>query len=128
MPETFYTELLTAFNIVGVIDCNAGEGTCALACYRKAIPYVGITFNTQHTARLMAHLEKVILGNMTRDSDPLYDVKFAEAVQSECVQPKPKPAPAPKPKPKPLPKAAPTPASKPDEDPVSSEPALSGDE
>jgi outer membrane biosynthesis protein TonB len=76
----------------------------------------------------MAHLEKVILGNMTRDSDPLYDVKFAEAVRSERVQPKPKPAPAPKPKPKPQPKAAPTPANKPDEDPVSSEPALSGDE
>jgi len=83
MPETFYTELLTAFNIVGVIDCNAGEGTCALACYRKAIPYVGITFNTQHTARLMAHLEKVTLGNMTRDSDPL-QVRRGCAVRAEA--------------------------------------------
>ena len=32
MPETFYTELLTAFDIVGVIDCCVGEGSCALAC------------------------------------------------------------------------------------------------
>ena len=125
MPETFYTELLTAFNITGVIDCCAGEGTCALACYRKAIPYVGITFNTQHTARLMAHLEKVILGNMTTDSDPLYDVKFAEAVRSECAQPKPQPLPKPPTKPK---KPAPTPANQPAKDPVGSEPAISGDE
>ena len=37
MPETFYTELLTAFDIVGVIDCCVGEGSCALVC-----SYLGI--------------------------------------------------------------------------------------
>ena len=130
MPEKFYTELLDAFNIVGAIDCCAGEGACALACYRKGVPYVGITFNTQHTARLMAHLEKVILGSMTTDSDSLYDVKFAEAVRSECGQPKPKPLPKPKPQPKPKPApsaAVPLPGPG-DADPIGSEPALSGDE
>ena len=29
MPETFYTELVAAFDTVGVIDCCVGEDSCA---------------------------------------------------------------------------------------------------
>ena len=83
----FWTEILTAFNIVGVIDLSAGEGTCALACYRKALPYVGITFNEQHSVRLLMHLERVILGCMTEEDDPLYDATFADAVGSSASMP-----------------------------------------
>ena len=63
-----------------------GEGTCALACIKKMLPFVGVAFTEQHSARLMAHLEKKVLtlSCMMTQGDPLYDVKFAEAVSSEA--------------------------------------------
>ena len=51
MPETFYTELLTAFDIVGVIDCCVGEGSCALACAYLGIAYKA-TLGKPHVAEL----------------------------------------------------------------------------
>ena len=126
MPVTFWTEMLTAFNIVGVIDLVAGEGTCAQACYRKNIPYVGITFNEQHSAMLLAHLEKVILSAMTTDGDSLYNVKFADAVRATPNEPSKK-GKNPKPSPPPKPGKAPKPPT-PNEDDVKSEEPLSGDD
>ena len=49
--ETFYTELLTAFDIVGVIDCCVGEGSCALACAYLGIAYKA-TLGKTHVAEL----------------------------------------------------------------------------
>ena len=132
MPVTFWSEILAAFNIVGVIDLCAGEGTCAQACFRKNIPYVGITFNEHHSNGLLAHLEKVFLSAMTTDGDTLYNVKFAEAVRD--TQPKnrkgggknPPPPKNPKKDPKKDPKA--NPKDDEEEDGVGNEPGLSGDE
>ena len=39
MPDLFYQELLDALNIIGVIDLCPGEGTCALACIKKMLPF-----------------------------------------------------------------------------------------
>jgi hypothetical protein len=80
LPERFWTEVLEAFNIAGVIDLCAGEGTCALAAYRRNLPYVGICFTDQHVAHLHLHLEKTIFSCMTSETDPLYDVRFAQAL------------------------------------------------
>jgi hypothetical protein len=91
LPEHFWLQMITCFNIIGVIDLCAGEGVVALACYRKNIPYLGICFNDQHQARLLAHLEKTILSCMTKPTDSLYDVKFTEAVAGQaavCAVPK----------------------------------------
>ena len=63
-PVLFYQELLDAFSLIGVIDLCPGEGTCAIACVKKLLPYVGIAFNEQHAARLMAHLETIVLSCM----------------------------------------------------------------
>ena len=52
MPVLFYQELLDALNIIGVIDLCPGEGACALACMKKMVPFVGVPFTEQHTARL----------------------------------------------------------------------------
>jgi hypothetical protein len=125
LPELFWSEVLEAFNIVGVIDLCAGEGTCALAAYRKLVPYVGICFTEQHVARLNKHLEKTILGCMTDEADPLYDVRFAKAVtvagdtEAEAtLQPTPnKPT---------LKRKAPPPEA--EEDEIPDEPPVSGDE
>ena len=50
------------------------------------IPDVGITFNEQHSARLMAHLEKVILGSTAQEGDPLYGTAVGGWVCSERRQ------------------------------------------
>ena len=123
MPVIFWTEMLAAFNIVGVIDLCAGEGTCALACYRKNIPYVGITFNDTHSAMLLAHLEKVVLSAMTTDGDTLYNVRFAEALlaSKKVQEPKPKIG-------KKKVKSPKKPKRSPSEESVKSEPHVSGDE
>ena len=47
MPETCYTELLTTLDVVGVIDCCAGEGSCALACCYLGIAYKATLGKTQ---------------------------------------------------------------------------------
>ena len=121
MPVIFWTEMLAAFNIVGVIDLCAGEGTCALACYRKNIPYVGITFNDTHSAMLLAHLEKVVLSAMTTDGDTLYNVRFAEALLASKKEVKPKIG-------KKKVKSPKKPKRSPSEETVKSEPPVSGDE
>ena len=69
-----------ALSIFRVIDLCPREGTCAMACLRKIIPYCGI-INDQHSARLLAHLEKSILNNVTMMGEgSLYDVRCANAV------------------------------------------------
>ena len=125
LPESFWTEMLDAFNIVGVIDLCAGEGTCAMACFHKLIPYCGITFNDQHSARLLAYLEKTILSKMTVTGDSLYDVRFANGVAGERATSSSVAAAKPKPKPKPKPQPAPPSDPFPDE---SHEAQLSGDD
>jgi len=89
MPVLFYQELLGALNLIGVIDLCPGEGTCAIACMRKMLPYVGIAFNEQHVARLMAHLETIVLSCMVTQGDPFYDVKLADAVKTSSETPAP---------------------------------------
>ena len=34
LPEGFWTEMIDALIIIGVIDLCSGEGTCAMACLR----------------------------------------------------------------------------------------------
>ena len=92
----------------------------------------------QHTARLLSHLEKAVLTCMVTQGDPLYDVKFAEAVGTPVASP-PESALA-TPAKRPAPAAHGTPAAKrarlspkpepadADDDPVASEPAMSGDD
>ena len=117
-----------------------GEGTCAIACIKKTLPYVGVALNEQHSARLMAHLEKTVLNCMVTQGGPLYDVKFADAVNSieSPVPPQPlalQPTTPAKPK-RPTPVATATPAAKrpklkpvpDDDDPLGSEAGMSGDD
>ena len=148
MPVLFYQELLDALNIMAVIDLTPGEGTCATACLKRMLPYVGVTFNEQHSARLSAHLERVVLTGMVTQGDPLYDVNFANAVTKGSEPPVPsqpsasqpsasqpsasQAAASPTPAKRPTPAAAPAakrPKPKPlpeavDDDPVASEPEL----
>ena len=138
IPVLFYQELLDSLNIIGVIDLCPGEGTCALACIKRMVPFVGVTFTEQHTARLMSHLEKTVLACVVTQGDPLYDVKLAEAVGTPVASP-PESALA-TPARRPTSAAHGTPAAKrarlspkpepadADDDPVASEPAMSGDD
>ena len=85
----------------------------------------------------MAHLEKATWGNMTQEGGHLNKVKFADAVGPSTAKPeaagsaqgfgsaaRPQKANA-KPMANPNPKSKPDPT---DDDPVDSEPALSGDD
>ena len=122
------------------------------------MPYVGVTFSEQHSARLNAHLERVVLTGMVTQGDPLYDINFTNAVtpkgseppvpsqpsasqpsasQPSASQPSASQLPTPAKRPTPAaPTAAPAakrPKPKPetvDDDPVASEPelALSGED
>ena len=140
MPVAFYHEILEALNIIGVVDVCPGEGACGTACIKKTLPYVGVAFNEQHSARLMAHLEKTVLNCMVTQGDPLYNVKFADVVSELPVPPQPlalQPTTRAKPK-RPTPVASPTatpaakrPKLKPepdDDDPLGSEGGVSGDD
>ena len=53
MQVLFYQELLDAFNLIGVTELCPGEGTCAIACMKKMLPYVG--HSVQRATRGTAH-------------------------------------------------------------------------
>ena len=90
-----------ALSIFRVIDLCRREGTCAMACLRKIIPYCGI-INDQNSARLLAHLEKSILNNVTMmGGGSLYDVRFASAANGNVPTSSSSGAAAAKPKAKP---------------------------
>ena len=112
MPVSFYQELLDALNIIGVTGLCPGEGTCALPCIKKMLPFVGVTFTEQHSARLMAHLERTVLSCMVTQGDPLYDVKFAEAVGTPVPVASPPESALATPAKRPTPAAHATPAAK----------------
>ena len=92
-------------------------------CLHEEDVVLGIALSEQHSARLMAHRETIVLDCMATQGGPFYDVKFADAEKSEAPVPSQPSPPTPAPKP-------PTPAPKPPTDtgPVPSEPAMSGDE
>ena len=48
-----------------------------MACFLKRIPYCGISCGDQRSARLVAHLEKTSLRNMTMMGDSLNYARFA---------------------------------------------------
>ena len=50
-----HQELLDVFSLIGVAGLSPGDGTCTVACTKKMLPYVGVTLNEQHSARLLAH-------------------------------------------------------------------------
>ena len=54
--QVLWDELLHDFNMCGVIDCNAADGSAALASIEASIPYFGLAFTEAHAARLQQQL------------------------------------------------------------------------
>ena len=107
LPETFYSELLGSFPLVGVLDLTPGDGSLAMSAYRRGAVYLGLVFSDSHKTELMQHLEKTIWQAMSTDTDPLFEPRLVAALMGTDV-PKPKKAagkPTPTPKP---PKGPPT--------------------
>jgi hypothetical protein len=108
LPETFYEELLRAFPLSVVLDLTPGDGSLAMACYRKGgITYIGTTFSEFHRKALLNHIEAKIWQAMATDTDVLYEPRLAASLREENdtdsgpTKPKPnKPKPAGKPKPR----------------------------
>ena len=71
--------MFDAFSIIWVMDLGPGEGARVMVCFRKLISYCGIAFIDQRSARLLAHLQKTSLSNITMMGDSLYDARFASA-------------------------------------------------
>ena len=111
---------------LGSLTSAPAKGHAQWLASEKNRPYGGITFNDQHSARLLAYLEKTILSKMTVTGDSLFDVRFANAVAGERTASSSSVAAA-KPKPKPKPQPQPAPASDPFPD-ESHEAQLSGDD
>lgn len=82
LPSSVYEEIISAFQLKGLLDLSPGPGEAAYAAYSKKIPYVGICFGHAHRKHLMDHLEKKIFTAMTTDTSDLYEPRLATALQA----------------------------------------------
>lgn len=80
LPGSFYSELLTAFPLMAVLDLTPGDGALALTAYKRGLVYVGLVFSETHKAMLMEHLERTIWQCMSDDADPLYEPRLVAAL------------------------------------------------
>lgn len=109
LPETFYSEILAAFPLAGVLDLTPGDGSFALAAFKANIVYCGICFGDVHKAQLQKHIERKIWQAMSNDASPIYEPRLVAALVGDAGD-TPRPSKA-KPKTaarKPAPKATPT--------------------
>jgi len=140
LPQTFYSELLGAIPLVGVLDLCPGDGALALAAYKRGICYTGLCFSDAHKQQLQAHIERSIFQAMSDVNDLIYEPRLVASLRDEPQPSAAKAKAKSTPKPKPAPKPTPTPATTaktgkrqhPEEDEVddeedAEEDALSGD-
>lgn len=111
LPESFYSEILTAFPLAGVLDLTPGDGSFALAAFKANVVYCGICFGDVHKAQLQKQIERKIWQAMSNDASPIYEPRLVAALVSEAGEPrpssskaKPKSTAARKPAPKAIPK------------------------
>ena len=113
LPHTFYSELLAAIPLVGVLDLCPGDGALALAAYKRGICYTGLCFSDAHKQQLRAHLEHSIFQAMSNADDMIYEPRLVASLRDDTtVQQTAKAKAKPTPKPKLTPSPAPTPAAK----------------
>jgi hypothetical protein len=140
LPQTFYSELLGAIPLAGVLDLCPGDGALALAAYKRGICYTGLCFSDTHKQQLQAHIERSIFQAMSDVNDLIYEPRLVASLRDEPQQSAAKAKAKSTPKPKPTPQPTPTPATTaktgkrqhPEEDEVQDEEideedALSGD-
>ena len=111
LPQTFYSELLGAIPLVGVLDLCPGDGALALAAYKRGICYTGLCFSDAHTHQLQAHIEWSIFQAMSDVNDLIYEPRLVASLRDDAPAAKAKAKATPKPKS--APKPAPTPATTP---------------
>jgi len=111
LPQTFYSELLGAIPLVGVLDFCPGDGALALAAYKRGICYTGLCFSDAHKQQLQAHVERSIFQAMSDVNDLIYEPRLVASLRDEPQQSAAKAKAKSTPKPKPAPKPTPTPAT-----------------
>ena len=70
LPESFYTELLTAIPLMAVLGLTAGDSALAVSAYKRGIVFVGVTISDAHNPLLMQHIEKTIWQKHVRRHRP----------------------------------------------------------
>ena len=95
LPSTFWDEILGAIPLMGVIDMRPGDGSLALAAFKRGICYTGLCMSDMHNSQLNAHLERRIFHTMSDPNSLIYEPRLVASLQTT-----------------PTPKAAATPAAK----------------
>ena len=95
LPSTFWDETLGAIPLMGVIDMCPGDGSLALAAFKRGICYTGLCMPDMHKNQLNAYLEQRIFHTMSDPNSLIYEPRLVASLQTT-----------------PTPKAAATPAAK----------------
>jgi len=95
LPSTFWDEILGAIPLMGVIDMCPGDGSLALAAFKRGICYTGLCMSDMHKNQLNAYLEQRIVHTMSDPNSLIYEPRLVASLQTT-----------------PTPKAAATPAAK----------------
>ena len=109
LPTTFWDEILGAIPLVGLIDLCPGDGSLALAAYKRGICYTGLCMSDTHKSQLSAHLEQLIFHSMSDQNSAIYEPRLVASLQTA---PAPAAAAAAKKKANPKPKAVGEPPKK----------------
>ena len=82
LPTTFWDEILGAIPLVGLIDLCPGDGSLALAAYKRGICYTGLCMSDTHKSQLSAHLEQLIFHSMSDQNSAIYEPRLVASLQT----------------------------------------------
>lgn len=85
VEEVLHT-LASGEKIAGVVDFTPGDGTLALLCVRRRIPYLGLTFTAKHQEGLMAKLRHGVWKGLKTEGDVLYEPSLVHVLEEAADQ------------------------------------------
>ena len=86
LPEEAKDELVNIADVGAIIDLTPEQGTLAMVALRRRLPYVAVTFGTEHGKLMKAFLHFRILAAKMNEGDTLYDAKITQVLQDVVIE------------------------------------------
>ena len=81
IPKKAVTDIVTGYNLIGIIDATLEEGIKALVAVEQGIPYTGFGFNDQHVSVVMDNLDLMIYASFKEEGNKLYKPELSKLVK-----------------------------------------------
>ena len=79
-PLNLWQEVLQSYNVTAVIDAGASDGSLALACCQRRLPYAGLCLTQPHKEHLTERIVSQIMHQMCLADSPLFEPALASVM------------------------------------------------